>query len=54
MKEETTNVLVRFPPDLLHLVEEYRHQNRISSRHQAILEIIEKGVRPEKGESNGK
>lgn len=53
MADETTKVLVRFPPELLHLVEEYRHENRISSRHQAILEIIEKVVRPEKSDDHG-
>lgn len=51
MAEETTKVLIRFPQELLDQVEEYRHINRISSRHQAILELIEKGLASSTGKS---
>lgn len=44
MADETTKVLIRFPKETLDDVEEYRHVNRISSRHQAILELIQKGL----------
>lgn len=44
MDAATTKVLIRFPEKLLEKVEDYRHENRISSRHQAILDLIEKGL----------
>lgn len=44
MSESNTKVLIRFPDDLLEQVEEYRHENRIASRHQAILDLIIKGL----------
>lgn len=50
MADETIKVLIRFPQDTLDQVEEYRHVNRISSRHQAILELIQKGLIVPSGE----
>lgn len=50
MADETVKVLIRFPQNTLDQVEEYRHINRISSRHQAILELIEKGLVAPSGE----
>lgn len=50
MEEKTTKVLVRFPEALLTKVEDYRHDNRIASRHQAILDLIEKGLKKEASE----
>lgn len=51
MDDETTKVLIRFPQEILNQVEEYRHENRIASRHQAILQLIQKGlVAPSGGE----
>lgn len=44
MTDETTKVLIRFPKETLDQVEEYRHENRISSRHQAILDLIQIGL----------
>lgn len=47
MSDSTIKVLIRFPEDLLEQVEEFRHKNRIASRHQAILDLISKGLEDE-------
>lgn len=50
MDDDRTKVLIRFPDDILAKVEDYRHDNRIASRHQAILDLIEKGLEKEAAE----
>lgn len=47
MTKSNTNVLIRFPDELLEQVEEYRHEKRVPSRHQAILDLILKGLEKE-------
>lgn len=35
------NVLVGLPPELIKLIDEYRWENRISSRNEAIRQLIQ-------------
>jgi len=43
-KTKNTQVLVTFPNELLEKVEDYRFENRIENRSEAIRELIRKGL----------
>lgn len=44
-KEKYTSVLVNFPAHVLEQVEDYWHKNRLRSRTQGIIELVEKGLK---------
>lgn len=46
-KTRNTPINITFPNDLLKQVEDYRFENRIKNRTQAILELIRKGLEHE-------
>lgn len=46
-KTKNTQILVTFPNELLKAVEDYRFENRVDNRNEAIRELISKGLEKE-------
>ncbi len=46
-QSKNTQILVTMPHELKGAIDDYRFDNRISSRNAAILELIEKGLKQE-------
>ncbi|PZX07891.1 hypothetical protein C7437_1011013 [Psychrobacillus insolitus] len=47
MNNEIKKILVGFPEELLEQIENFRFENRINNRTQAILDLIKKGLEKE-------
>lgn len=50
MSNEITKVLISFPDELLKRIEDYRFENRVNNRTQAVLDLIIKGLEKEQTE----
>lgn len=49
-KSKNTQVMISFPPDQLHQIEVYWHQNGLKNRNEAIRELVHKGLKKEQSE----
>lgn len=47
-KKEPARPSIYIDPELLNQIDEYRFENRISSRNAAIIKLIQKGLEAEK------
>ena len=44
IKDRTTHLMVMFPVDMVEEIEEYKHDNRIRTRSEAIRKLIKIGL----------
>lgn len=44
-KSKNTQILITFPNDLLEKIEDYRFENRVDNRSEAIRQLIIKGLK---------
>lgn len=43
-KEKNTQILVTFPNEVMELIENYWHDNKLKNRNEAIRELVIKGL----------